>query len=353
MAGDTPKPSGPPALAEPLRNLGLVLIGLAALGAYRLWPRPEPTMVAAPAPIPIAPPPIPAEPVAPAPAAPLKVTMPLDQAAVARAEGELDAASRDRARAEAREAEAAAELRAASLRAASTALSRKALPATMRDPTARINRASARGTALRMETDRLKAEGAALAKVPKPKGKPLIDKSPVAKTAEGDEFHFEVRRDRVAFFDLEKLMEKVRTDARVRLRIAGPGARRIGGTVGPVGSFSMQYEMARDGVVVDELLDVRGMTTFNLTGWELVPEGNLRGETYETALTPSSEFSKALNRIRPGKTTVTMWVYPDGFDLYRKLRDYLNSRGFLVAARPLPQGIPIRGSPGGSTSAGQ
>jgi hypothetical protein len=48
-----------------------------------------------------------------------------------------------------------------------------------------------------------------------------------------------------------------------------------------------------------------------------------------------------------------MWVYADGFPLYRRLRDELHARGFLVAARPLPEGMTIKGSPSGSLSAGQ
>ncbi len=48
-----------------------------------------------------------------------------------------------------------------------------------------------------------------------------------------------------------------------------------------------------------------------------------------------------------------MWIYPDGFALYRRLRDDLHARGFTVAARPLPDNMTIRGSPSGSLSAGQ
>ena len=50
---------------------------------------------------------------------------------------------------------------------------------------------------------------------------------------------------------------------------------------------------------------------------------------------------------------MTLWVYPDSFTLFRKLREDLQARGYLVAARPLPDGMAIRGSPAGSLSAGQ
>jgi hypothetical protein len=51
--------------------------------------------------------------------------------------------------------------------------------------------------------------------------------------------------------------------------------------------------------------------------------------------------------------TITLWVYPDSFTLYRRLRDELVTRGFSVAARPLPTGMTIRGSPMGTQSAAQ
>jgi hypothetical protein len=48
-----------------------------------------------------------------------------------------------------------------------------------------------------------------------------------------------------------------------------------------------------------------------------------------------------------------MWVYPSGFETFRRLRDQLHAQGYMVAARPLPEGVPVRGSPSGSLSAGQ
>ena len=68
---------------------------------------------------------------------------------------------------------------------------------------------------------------------------------------------------------------------------------------------------------------------------------------------PISEFSRAINRINPARATITLWVYPDSFTLYRRLRNDLVERGFSVAARPLPNGMTIRGSPQGTQSAAQ
>jgi hypothetical protein len=335
-------------------SVPFVLLVLLAVLGVRLAPRPTAPkpravrVIAAPPPaVPAPPVPVVVEP--PAPPPPPRP----DRAAIVRAEDALEAARRDRLRAEERARAAADALAAASLRSAAGAWAEKGLAATLRDPSARIARATARGAFFRAQRDRLKDEVAALARTPKPRHALPIDPSPVAIVTEGEEFHFEVRRDRVAFIDLERLLEKAKADARLRLRLAQGGAP-IAATVGPVGPFSLQYEMGRTlADSIGELIDPRG-PTYSLLGFEVIPEHDLRGETFDVALRPASDFSRAINRLgHPAKSTLTLWVYPDGFALYRRLRDHLHARGFLVAARPLPFGIPIRGSPAGSFSAGQ
>jgi hypothetical protein len=275
----------------------------------------------------------------------------LDRTAVAQAEAALDGASRDRARAEARLAEAQRLLAATTAEAEAAAARSRKLAYRVRDPSTQIARVSAQGGFLKADRDRLKDEVAALRRTPRPKPKSLVDRNPVAKPAGGDEFHFEVRRNRVAFIDLERLLNLVKNDAQLRVRLAA-NSRVVESHVGPVGSFSMDYVLRRSPLGVDDLIERRGFR-FDLGGWELIPEYEGRGETHETTRQPFSEFARTINRLNSEHATITMWVYPDGFPLYRMLRDDLHARGFLVAARPLPEGMPIKGSPAGSLSAGQ
>ena len=236
--------------------------------------------------------------------------------------------------------------------AAADAASGRTLALRLRDPSSEITRASSRGGFLRTERDRLKDEVAALRKAPRPKPKQLADKNPVAKPAGGEEYHFELRRNRVTFIDLDRLLQLVKSDAQIRIRI-NDSARVIESQVGPAGSFSLQYALARSiPGSIEDLMERRGIS-YDLRSWELVPEFEGRGETFEVTRSPASEFARAINRLNPSRATITMWIYPDGFALYRKLRDDLHSRGYLVAARPLPEGLSIRGSPAGSLSAGQ
>ncbi len=364
---DRPDPARPPSPAPEsygriLARPALVLALLAGVGAWQARPRPEPGIPdPPPTPAPATPPVIATAPPAPPPAPkprprpaprPTPPAPTLDRAAVARAEAAVDQAARDRARAEARLAEADRAVRAASLRVANDLAEGRSVGAKVRDPSARIAASSSRGGFLRGERDRLKKELAALERIPQTKARALMAKNAVARPTDGAEYHFEVRRNRVSFVDLDRLVDMVKTDARLRLRSGGQRSR-LGATVGPVGSFSLRYEMGR--ALPDALADVLEMreTSYNLLGWELIPDGPNRGEPFEMTRSASSTYARAINRLSPGRDTITMWIYPDSFALYRQLRDDLQAQGFLVAARPLPEGTAIRGSPVGSVSAGQ
>ncbi len=145
----------------------------------------------------------------------------------------------------------------------------------------------------------------------------------------------------------------VKADAQRRIRLTD-GARVVDSEVGPVGAFSLRYILGRSlPSGLDDVLDRRGSLSYDLRGWEIIPTFEGRGETYDAARRPVSEYSRAIGRLNPSRSTVTMWIYPDGFALYRRLRDDLHARGFTVAARPLPDKMAIRGSPSGSLSAGQ
>ncbi len=77
------------------------------------------------------------------------------------------------------------------------------------------------------------------------------------------------------------------------------------------------------------------------------------GEPLDTALADTSSFRQSLAALKPGKTTVTLWVYQDSFAEFRQLRKELYRLGFVTAGRPLTDTMPIGGSPDGSRSAAE
>lgn len=350
----TPTPNPPAGLAAYARVLAGPLAVAALLGSIAAFglkhPGPKPAPVVTVAEPPTQPEP---EPEPPAPMPPPRPAPEPDQEAIAQAQAVLDAARRDHERADQRVLEAADRLKITQQEVVHAIRSSKTLSARLRDPSVRINQARARGKALRAESDRLQGELAAIAEAPRPRARPLVEKTPVARPPSGDEFHFEVRHGRIAYIDLEGLLDRVRTDAKVQIRLAdrlGP----IGGTVGPEGDFSIHYEMSPDGLDIGDVLSRSPIrASYSLNAWEIIPRSEVRGETLVQALQPGSDFSRAVNTLSPSSASLTLWVYPDSFALYRQLRELLHQRGFLVAARPLPAGVAIRGSPGGSLSASQ
>jgi hypothetical protein len=367
--GTVPRAKVGASVAEARRGafgqMASVVIAIAAISAYiELGPRREvrQASVAEPSPLPPAlssleeplePPDEAEEAESPQkPRAPAVAPPELDKAAIAEAEGALDAASRDRARADERAAESARRLALASAQAALDASRARKLAFLVRDPSTRITQATSRGGFLRGEREKLEKEVTTLRQLPRPKSTSILSKSPVAKPAAGSESHFELRRNRISFIDLERLLELTKADAQLRIRMSDR-VPSISNKVGPVGSFSIEYELLKSMPgSMDELLERKSLR-YNLRAWEIVPEFESRGETYEATRNPISEFARAINRINPARSTITMWIYPDSFTLYRRLRDELAERGFSVAARPLPEGMTIRGSPLGTQSAAQ
>ncbi len=186
-----------------------------------------------------------------------------------------------------------------------------------------------------------------------PAATPLRHKvTPISRVVKGAEFHFHLSRNRVAFVPLDDLVERLRTQVS-RQKEWLSKYRRHQGEVGPVQGFSLRYIVERqDGSVLDELQDGVGMMRIGVSQWQVLPDAELHGESAEEALRQGSSFLRALRKVGTD-STLTFWVYPDSFDLYRALTQFAHREGFTVAARPLPAGVPIAGSPNGSRSAGQ
>ena len=87
--------------------------------------------------------------------------------------------------------------------------------------------------------------------------------------------------------------------------------------------------------------------SLSLTRWEVRPEPNTKGETEDVALRKGSAFYQSILGTAPD-TTLTFWVYPDSFPIFRKLQKFAHEHGYSVAGRPLPHGLHIAGSPEGS-----
>lgn len=157
------------------------------------------------------------------------------------------------------------------------------------------------------------------------------------------ELHFRCLGGAVTVVPIEELVERMKGQME-RQRDVILRLKKYSGSVGPVRGWNLNY--------VVETQQNLGLVRASVSQFELLPETDLSGERSDVALRPDSAFRNELRKADPG-STVTFWVYPDSFVLFRKLQALAHREGFTVAARPLPEGTPIMGSPNGSRSAAQ
>ncbi|MFP6693385.1 MAG: hypothetical protein VB875_10230, partial [Pirellulales bacterium] len=121
--------------------------------------------------------------------------------------------------------------------------------------------------------------------------------------------------------------------------------------VGPREGFRIRYTLEKRSIY--DAVNDRGGYEIRAKYWEAIPVTGQLGEPVEAAFAPHSKFRRILSGINARDDTITVWTYPDSFDEFRRLKKELYSLGFAVAGRPLPEGVPIAGSPSGSRSAAQ
>jgi hypothetical protein len=176
--------------------------------------------------------------------------------------------------------------------------------------------------------------------------------APISQEITGEELHFRVSGGRVTVVPMNLLVERIRGQLeRQKDWLANRGKHEA--VVGPVDGYTMRFLVEKRALsALDRSRLGYGGYRIAVTHYELVPEPDLVGETAEEALRRQSKFAQAV-KMAPIGAALTFWVYPDSFHAYRILQAACQAEGFIVAGRPLPDGIPIRGSPDGSHSAGQ
>lgn len=176
--------------------------------------------------------------------------------------------------------------------------------------------------------------------------------NPIGREVRGQELHFRIAGGRIAKVPIEELVEMLKPQIQRQKDWIAKYHRQTG-SIGPIDGFSMEYVVERQRLtVLEELRTGAQMMRISVTGWKAVPEPDLFTESADEALRPDSRFMQAL-RLADKGATLTFWVYPDSFDAFRKLQEAAHAEGLSVAARPLPTGVPIAGSPSGSRSSSQ
>ncbi len=199
----------------------------------------------------------------------------------------------------------------------------------------------------------LQSDLEALKKAPR-ETKQLAYRSPVSAAVQTEEVFFECHQGRVTLIDVATLLD----DVRAHMQENGKQLRStwtVQETTRPQGAFRLRYTLERERGLLEGTGQPNndGAYRYGLSRWVVEPVKDDRGEPADAALKAGSDFRKIVDRLDPKQVVVTLWVYPDSFGVYRKLRDYLHDRAVVVAGRPLPEGVAIASSRSGSTSRGQ
>ncbi len=180
-------------------------------------------------------------------------------------------------------------------------------------------------------------------------------RAPVSSIVFADEVHFECRAGRVAYFDLPAFKHEI--DGGLQSKAGELKTTwKVHASTAPVGPFRLRYVVERERDHMEALGASRPANSqfrYGMSEWTLEPLTEIRGETTDTALSPGSQFRALVDKLDPRVTVVTLWVYPDSFASFRRLRDHLHDRDLEVAGRPLPEGAPIAASRSGTASRGQ
>lgn len=176
--------------------------------------------------------------------------------------------------------------------------------------------------------------------------------TPIAKTVFTNEIHFRLKNKRLAFVPLNELVAQMRNEWRVKadnLKFTNETTE----TVGPIEGFRMQYQLRLAKQVVTTEFGTVQRETPEFVGFVMRPSSNDLGTDIDTALSPQSWLEQKLLRLDPRETTITVWVYPDSYAEFSRLKSWLYERRFLTAGWPLPDGYPISGGPNGHRSNAQ
>ncbi len=177
--------------------------------------------------------------------------------------------------------------------------------------------------------------------------------TPISRTVHSDEVHFQLRDGAIMRVPMKELVEMLEREVGRKKNHLLENAEYTD-TLGPIDGFRMRYTLRRKDIGHETGFGVAHIgSVVELALAEFLPVANYPGEPVKAALRPNSEFRSTLAKLRPGRTTVTLWTYASEFNAFRQLRKELYHLGFAVAARPLPEGATISGSPDGMRSSAQ
>ena len=169
--------------------------------------------------------------------------------------------------------------------------------------------------------------------------------NPIAKTVFSEEVHFRLADGKLTHVPLEELLALMKDEWKLRAEQSLKSSNRTIETVGPLEGFRLQYQLSA--------AEVQQGRSIKLDRFQIIPQPNLPGEAIDVALAEGSLFREVLSQHEPRKTTVSIWLYPDGFSDHRAIKTWLYENGYQMASWPLEYGRHISGGPNGFKTSAQ
>ncbi len=176
--------------------------------------------------------------------------------------------------------------------------------------------------------------------------------SPIARTVFAEEVHFQLRDGRLAYVPMDELIALMKREWKLKAEKLAEANGTLE-TVGPVAGYRMQYQLAAQNVPQQTQVGIVERREVQFDRFIVLPQPGLQGETVEQALQAGSQFLQRLEGRQPARTTVSIWLYPDGFAEHGKIKTWLHEQGFRMASWPLVEGRPISGGPNGFKTSAQ
>lgn len=176
--------------------------------------------------------------------------------------------------------------------------------------------------------------------------------NPIARTVFTNEVHFRIADGKISYVPMDELIASMKSEWKLKAEKLVSAANTIE-TVGPREGYRLQYQLGLQTVTERTELGPVQRNVIQFQRFVILPQPDLVAEPVAKALDAGSQFQQRLGAFEPAETTVSIWVYPDGFSDHQQLKNWLYKSGYQVASWPLMPGRPISGGPDGLKTSAQ
>ncbi len=178
--------------------------------------------------------------------------------------------------------------------------------------------------------------------------------TPMARTVFTKELHLMLSQGKIAVIPWDSLVDALkRRVSNMVSSSSSPRKDRLRDHLGPIDGFVMEFSLVRKRGLMSNGYAQSVGELLSLEKFEIDATDEVVFESVAQSMSDAGRLAIELTRYNAREIVPTVWVYPDSFEAYRDLKDVLFQRGYLSAARPIPEGVRIGAAPTGTKSVAQ